>query len=92
METKAVTLCVTGRVQGVAFRAWTREQATRLGLGGSVRNEADGSVAVLLVGPAAAVDQMIELLREGPPAASVAGVQTTEADPQEVPGEFKIVR
>ncbi len=65
---------VTGRVQGVAFRAWTRGQAERLGLRGWVRNEADGAVAALLIGERDAVDRMVRAMHEGPPAARVETV------------------
>ena len=49
----AVRVRITGRVQGVYFRGWTRDEAARLGLDGWVRNEADGSVTALIAGPAA---------------------------------------
>jgi hypothetical protein len=50
-ERRAVLVSVTGRVQGVSYRAWTRDEARRLGLGGWVCNESDGSVRALVVGP-----------------------------------------
>ena len=65
---------VTGRVQGVGFRWWTRSLATRLGLSGSVRNEPDGSVTVHVRGTDAALRELEQLLRQGPPGARVAGV------------------
>ena len=49
-ERRAVRVRIAGRVQGVNFRAWTRDEAERLGLDGWVRNEADGSVTALLAG------------------------------------------
>lgn len=66
---------VTGRVQGVGFRWWTRAQALRLGLGGTVRNAADGSVEVQASGPAPAVAELERLLNEGPPHARVRSVE-----------------
>ncbi|HEX5724211.1 MAG TPA: acylphosphatase [Longimicrobiaceae bacterium] len=66
---------VRGRVQGVGFRWWTRHQATRLGLAGTVRNCADGSVEVHVRGPGAAVAELERLLTEGPPHAHVAAVE-----------------
>jgi acylphosphatase len=70
---------VTGRVQGVGYRWWTRVQATRLGLEGSVRNCADGSVEVRLRGPAGVVARMRALLAEGPPGAAVRSVDELPA-------------
>ncbi|HET9354951.1 MAG TPA: acylphosphatase [Sphingomicrobium sp.] len=72
---------ITGHVQGVFFRAWTREQADRLGVTGWVRNCADGSVEAHVEGGETAVEQMIALLRVGPPAALVEGVDSVETEP-----------
>jgi acylphosphatase len=65
---------VAGRVQGVFFRAATREQAQRLGLTGHARNLADGRVEVLVCGEPDHVAQLREWLRVGPPGADVTGV------------------
>lgn len=54
---------VHGRVQGVGFRWWTREQLTRLGLTGSARNLGDGSVEVVARGDAVAIEQLLATLR-----------------------------
>jgi acylphosphatase len=89
---KAVKAKITGKVQGVNFRAWTRAEALRLGLRGRVRNSPDGAVDALIAGPEAAVSQMVELLWEGPSAASVAGVETTDAPLQDLPPDFRIER
>lgn len=72
---------VTGRVQGVWFRAWTREQAQALGVSGWVRNRADGSVEAVLAGPDAAVEALIAALHVGPSAARVEDVQVNDAEP-----------
>lgn len=83
---------VRGRVQGVGFRWWTRSQATRLALAGTVRNLPDGSVAVALRGPAERVEEMVRLLGQGPPGAVVEAVEETPL-PEPVSGEgFSIVR
>ncbi|WP_209425052.1 acylphosphatase [Pararhodobacter sp. SW119] len=71
---------VTGRVQGVSFRAWTQEQALARGVSGWVRNRPDGSVEAMLAGPDEAVAALIAALHEGPPAAKVVEVRVTEAD------------
>ncbi len=65
---------VSGRVQGVFFRAGTREQALRLGLCGRATNRADGCVEVLVDGDAQALDALHRWLQRGPPAAAVAAV------------------
>jgi len=62
---------VTGLVQGVSYRAWARRWAEARGLAGWVRNEADGSVSALVEGPPDKVEEMIEAMRAGPPAARV---------------------
>ena len=80
---------VTGLVQGVFFRAWTAEEARSLGVAGRVRNASDGSVEALLEGEEAAVQQLIELLHEGPPGARVDRVDVEEADP-EVHDRFEV--
>ncbi len=82
---------VTGRVQGVWFRAWTREQAEARGVSGWVRNRSDGSVEAVVAGPDDAVQALIAVLRQGPPAAEVEEVHVTDA---EAPAEagFHIVR
>ena len=71
---------VTGRVQGVAFRAWTREQAQALGVSGWVRNRTDGAVEAVLAGTDAAVEALIAALHDGPPAARVEAVRVAKAD------------
>ncbi len=74
-------LRVSGRVQGVFFRAWTREQADSLGLSGWVRNCADGSVEAEVHGELEAVDELVGRLRKGPPAAMVTGLEVEEVEP-----------
>lgn len=71
---------ITGRVQGVFFRAWTRDEAQTLGIAGWVRNCSDGSVEAQIEGEPEALDELIELLREGPPGARVDEVHWEEAD------------
>jgi len=65
---------VAGRVQGVFFRAATREQAQRLGLMGYARNLVDGRVDVLACGEPDSVGQLREWLHTGPPAAEVTAI------------------
>ena len=78
----AARLCsVTGKVQGVWYRASAQRQAQSLGIGGHARNLADGSVEVLACGPAAAVREFIGWLWVGSPQSRVAGVSETAMPP-----------
>jgi len=80
-------LChVAGRVQGVFFRANTREQAQRLGLTGYARNMADGRVQVLACGAPEAVARLKDWLRSGPPSARVTGVACESVPVQRLDG------
>lgn len=73
---------VTGRVQGVFFRASTRDRALRLGLTGHAKNLADGSVEVVASGTRKAVDELDAWLHHGPPSAQVEQVRR-EALPEQ---------
>lgn len=73
-------LRISGRVQGVWYRAWTVGEAQALGLDGWVRNRRDGTVEALLAGPADKVAEMIRRCRQGPPAARVADIEELPAD------------
>jgi acylphosphatase len=73
---------VTGRVQGVSFRAWTKEQAKRHEIAGWVRNCADGSVEAHFEGEQAAVRWLIDLIYDGRSGARVDFVQSTDAELQ----------
>jgi acylphosphatase len=74
-----IRLRITGRVQGVGYRAWAVQQATRFGLSGWVCNRRDGSVEALVTGSEDAVAAMTAACREGPYAARVAAVSAEEA-------------
>jgi len=86
----AARFLVSGKVQGVFFRASTREQARSLGLRGHARNLDDGRVEVLAVGADAAVEAMAGWLRHGPPAARVDRVERGMADESEAAGGFSL--
>jgi acylphosphatase len=75
---------VSGRVQGVYYRASTCERAQELGCRGYARNLVDGRVEVLAIGDPAAVSTLVEWLWQGPPAAHVADVQCTDVNPGEL--------
>ena len=80
MATVARHVRVTGRVQGVFFRAWTRDQAARHGVNGWVRNCDDGSVEGHFEGEEAAVRWLIDIIYDGPGGARVDRVETQEAE------------
>lgn len=79
---------VTGRVQGVFYRASARAEARRLGVAGYARNRADGSVEVLACGEADAVDALIAWLWKGPTAAAVRDVAVEDVAASGAPHDF----
>ncbi|MDX8531240.1 acylphosphatase [Mesorhizobium sp. VK25A] len=89
-QQRAVRARISGMVQGVSYRVWTRGEAMRLGLTGWVRNERDGSVTALIAGADAAVTAMIERLWQGPRGALVSKVEIEEAA-DEAPADFRII-
>lgn len=86
---KRVHVLVSGRVQGVCFRAFTRDEAQDMGLVGWVRNLPDGRVEVLAEGPQPALERLVAWCRLGPPAARVTGVEVQWGD---ATGEFRDFR
>ncbi|MET4107878.1 acylphosphatase [Hymenobacter sp. UYP22] len=85
------TIHVQGLVQGVFFRQSTQQEARRLGLTGTVRNNPAGTVSIEAEGPSEALDQLQAWCRQGPPAARV---QSVEASPGPVQGcqTFEVLR
>jgi acylphosphatase len=79
MNEKCVHVAISGRVQGVGFRAWMARRASQLALRGWVRNRPDGRVEAVLQGPSDMVDRMIGLCREGPRHSVVADVEISSA-------------
>lgn len=79
---------ISGKVQGVWYRAWTVQEAEKLGLRGWVRNCMDGSVEALFAGPADKVSAMIDLCHTGPRAARVGAV-TAEDYKGDIPQDFR---
>lgn len=72
---KAIRIVVSGRVQGVCYRASTREQAERLGVAGWVRNLPDGDVEVYAEGQRSALTELAKWCERGPDFAHVANIQ-----------------
>lgn len=83
---KRVRMLISGRVQGVFFRYYTREEANRIGLRGWVRNLPDGRVEVLAEGTEEQLRLLESVCRKGPPHARVSDLRVTEEPVRE--GEF----
>ena len=79
---KAIHAFVSGRVQGVGYRAFTRSKAKALGLRGFVRNLPDGRVEVYAEGEEEALENLLELLRRGPYFARVDRVEWEFVEPR----------
>jgi acylphosphatase len=77
-----VHVWIAGRVQGVAFRAYTIDEAKLRGVAGWVRNLPDGRVEAVFEGDKAAVEAMIAWCRKGPPAARVSSVEVEWEEPE----------
>jgi acylphosphatase len=82
---------VSGTVQGVFFRATTRERARERGVDGWVRNLPDGRVEAVFEGPRDAVEAMVEFCGTGSPAADVDGVDVGYEEPAGADG-FEVRR
>lgn len=91
MDMACVRFVVSGRVQGVSFRAATRAAATRLALRGWVRNLPDGDVELLACGGATALDRLEKWLWQGPPAARVTQVAREPSAATDLPAGFDVV-
>ncbi len=89
MSRKRVHVYVTGRVQGVFFRATTRDTAQERGVDGWVKNLDDGRVEAVFEGDPDAVDAMVDFCYEGSDMASVSTVEVEEEEPEGIDG-FKI--
>lgn len=83
---KAARFLVTGRVQGVSYRAFTRETASTLGLSGWVRNLEDGRVEAWVEGPEDRIRQLAGALERGPHLARVTSVHAESVDPEGLEG------
>lgn len=81
---------ISGRVQGVFFRATMRAKASSLGLRGWVRNMQDGRVEAVFEGEEAAVEAMRQWCRRGTPPARVDGLEAEEESPAGEFSDFKI--
>ena len=87
---RRVHVFVSGRVQGVFFRAETQRQAVKLGLTGWVRNTDDRRVEAVFEGKADTVERILAWCGKGPALSRVTGVEVTEEEPTGDVVEFRI--
>jgi len=88
--TRRTHVFVSGRVQGVGFRAYAQRQARMLKLAGFVRNGPDGRVEAIAEGPSESVEKFLDRLRQGPRAARVENVSGRDVPPEGDAGAFEI--
>jgi len=88
---KHLSVSVFGRVQGVFFRKFTKEEADRLGLKGTVENRPDGSVQIEAEGPEEALNTFLIWLHSGPEMAEVDRIEISEGEFQDCT-DFSILR
>ena len=87
----AARFLVSGKVQGVFFRASARDKALKLGLQGHAKNLADGRVDALAVGDSDQIDAFARWLRHGPPMARVEAVERVDIDEPDAITGFSIL-
>jgi len=93
MSVKEKHIFISGRVQGVGFRYFTKMNADSLGITGWVRNLSDGRVEVLIQGDDEALNKMISKLKKGPHSASVENVMIErKSDTKELHQTFFVTR
>ena len=81
LERTTYRVRVTGRVQGVCFRDWTKNQACRLQISGWVRNRRDGTVEALISGTPKNIQEMLNVFEVGPSAAHDTSIRLKSCDP-----------
>jgi acylphosphatase len=91
MAIRAIRLRITGRVQGVGYRAGFASHARRLKLSGWVRNRLDGSVEALVEGTPQALEEITAWAKHGPELARVDQVQTNDESTTVTPSIFEIL-
>ena len=84
-------LRIQGRVQGVGFRYFVLVEATRLELGGCVRNLPDGAVEVIAQGDRVVLERLVDRVRQGPPGATITGLDATWAEATRRDSTFRIL-
>lgn len=87
---KRLNVVISGRVQGVGFRHHVVTNAERLELTGWVKNRPDGRVEAEFQGEDTAVEQMVDICRQGPPGAWVSDIETTNMPLSEEEESFRV--
>ncbi|MEL6191719.1 MAG: acylphosphatase [Bacteroidota bacterium] len=90
MENKRYKLTISGKVQGVGYRQFTRQQATRLQLTGWVRNEHNGDVQAEVQGSLPQLKELLAACQQGPPWSRVEAVKQKEIETLENESGFII--
>lgn len=85
-----VLVVISGRVQGVWFRASTKQKAEQLGLTGWVRNTSEGNVEAVFEGDENLIQEMLEWCHHGPPLANVENVEVKNQEPTNAFDGFSI--
>jgi len=85
-----VHVIISGRVQGVWFRASTRDKAQQLGLKGWVKNTPEGNVEAIFEGEEKTVNEMLEWCNHGPPLAEVKNLDVKKQKPSNDLDEFHV--
>ena len=88
--THAVHLIARGRVQGVGFRYFVRDKASRYGIKGWVRNCSDGSVEIHAEGQKESMDEFMAAVKEGPLFGHVSDVEIEKVEPKNIYSGFSI--
>jgi acylphosphatase len=87
---RKVKILVSGRVQGVYFRAFTQNKAKQLGVKGSARNLPDGRVEIIAEAEKGAIEDFIQWCHKGPVTARVDHIEMTELQPDEQLTSFDV--
>lgn len=82
---------ITGRVQGVGFRHFTRKNADKIGITGWVKNLPDGRVEALFQGPEQKVNKLIDRCKEGPISAYVKEIDVNKAEDTKDHDSFEVI-
>lgn len=87
----SVHVYISGRVQGVFYRAWTKQNAEKLGVTGWARNLDDGRVEAVFEGDASSVKKMVDMCNKGPAFSKVEGVEVAIKKVMEGLDGFKVI-
>lgn len=90
-ERQTIRLVISGRVQGVGYRAWIAKETRRLGITGWVKNREDGSVEIVATGTHAMLSSLVRLAWKGPMLTVVDSVETRPLELQDFP-QFRVIQ